>query len=120
MAVAFSSYIVISPLCSRNSSFFFFFFFCVSCSTLRPKSVEHAEVARCTFLYHYLPPLFYALLSTANLIDLIPKVGAQKIVSGFFFVMLFVTYLIWSPWIYASPLTPSAHRWRQLFGDNWA
>ncbi|CDF36224.1 Dolichyl-phosphate-mannose--protein mannosyltransferase, family GT39 [Chondrus crispus] len=82
--------------------------------------LPYVEVARCTFLYHYLPPLFYALLSTANLIDLIPKVGAQRMVSGFFFVILFVTFLIWSPWIYASPLTPAAHKWRRLFGDNWA
>ncbi|CAN8072070.1 unnamed protein product, partial [Agarophyton chilense] len=35
--------------------------------------LPYLEVARCTFLYHYLPPLFYALLGTANLVDLIPS-----------------------------------------------
>lgn len=81
--------------------------------------MDKTEVARCTFLYHYLPALFYALLSVSNLIDLIPSLRTQRTVSISLIGAVLIAFLIWKPWIYASGLDERAHERRRLFGDLW-
>lgn len=81
--------------------------------------LPYLEVSRCTFLYHYLPPLFYALLSTANLIDLVPRIRTQRAVAVLIIVAIVFAYWVWKPWIYAQPLSMKQERWRQLYGEHW-
>ncbi len=66
--------------------------------------VSGAEVSRCTFLYHYIPPLFYAELLLANIVDLAPPRLRWRlfVVLSTLFV---IAFLYWAPWIYGIPLS---------------
>ncbi|PXF48737.1 Dolichyl-phosphate-mannose--protein mannosyltransferase 1 [Gracilariopsis chorda] len=81
--------------------------------------LPYLEVARCTFLYHYWPPLFYALLATANMVNGIPSRRFQVYVSAGICILVFAAFLYWSPWIYATPMSKEAHARRRLFGKHW-
>lgn len=83
--------------------------FYLSCAT---------EVSRCTFLYHYIPPLFYAELLLANLVNLAPPKLRWRLCVGLS-AFMFVAFLYWAPWIYGSPLSAEGHRRRRLFGKHW-
>lgn len=81
--------------------------------------LPYIEVARCTFLYHYLPALFYAILSVSNLIDVIPSLKVQRVVFLLLFAFVLTAFIIWKPWIYSSSLFDDGHKWRQLYGESW-
>lgn len=81
--------------------------------------LPYIEVARCTFLYHYLPPLFYAVLGTANLVDGLGWQKGQWLASMVICTGVIVTFFIWNGWIYATGMSGAAHKWRELYGEKW-
>lgn len=85
-----------------------------------PRRCVTSEVARCTFLYHYLPALFYAFLSIANVLDAIPSLRVQRIVSFILILSVFIAFLTWRSWIYATPIILDKHASLQLYGPQWA
>ncbi len=78
----------------------------------------YLEVSRCTFLYHYIPPLFYAELLLANFVDVLPP-RLRKRVSLLCCIGFVVAFAYWSPWIYGTPLTKHGHKMRRLWGRHW-
>lgn len=78
----------------------------------------YLEVSRCTFLYHYIPPLFYAELLLANFIDLLPTRLRNRI-SSICCLGIILAFAYWSPWIYGTPLTRNGHKLRRLWGQYW-
>lgn len=84
-----------------------------------PQSARrYVLVQRCTFLYHYCPALFYAELAIANGINALPP-RAQRPVAAAFMVAALVAFYIWSPWIYATPLSRAGHDRLAIYGQSW-
>lgn len=75
-------------------------------------------VERCTFLYHYVPALFYGELAIANCINAMP-LSLQKPISYTFMVVTAGAFYYWSPWIYARPLSSSQHSRMAIYGESW-
>ena len=71
-------------------------------------------VARSAFIYHYMPALMYAEVMSALVIE--QFVGkrnmpaAMKVLS----VVVIGSFLFYSPWVYAYPLTSESHARRRL------
>lgn len=80
--------------------------------------VPYLEVSRCTFLYHYIPPLFYAQLILANVVDILPPRLRWR-TSITMIALLGIAFAVWSPWIYGTPLSRESHKVRQLYGKKW-
>lgn len=78
----------------------------------------YIAVQRCTFLYHYVPALFYGELLLANVIHLMPN-RYQRLVSILAVVLIALAFLWWSPWIYSTNLTPAQHNRRAIYGESW-
>jgi dolichyl-phosphate-mannose--protein O-mannosyl transferase len=73
----------------------------------------YALIERSSFLYHYLPGLFYAQLLCAHSVDMLPN--RLRVITVTILCLASVScYLYWSPWIYSWPLTGAEHASRRL------
>ena len=80
--------------------------------------LPYIAVSRCTFLYHYIPALFYGELTLANMIDLLPS-RMRQYTAGVIVMLVVAAFYFWSPWIYAEPFSEWEHATRQLYGMHW-
>jgi len=69
-------------------------------------------VDRSSFLYHYLPGLFFGELLVSFMVDLLPYKW-RPVVSCFVISVAVAAFLYWCPWIYAWPLTAQQHDQRR-------
>nr|AUE44562.1 dolichyl-phosphate-mannose-protein mannosyltransferase [Gloiopeltis furcata] len=60
-------------------------------------------VARCSFLYHYLPALMYGQLLAALLVDGLHS-RMRVVMSLIIIASLVAAFAFWSPWVYAWPI----------------
>lgn len=70
-------------------------------------------VDRAAFIYHYIPGLFYGQLLAGLVLDLTPY-RVRTFLVGLLIACMFTSFLYWSPWVYAVPLTNDQHverRW---------
>lgn len=86
---------------------------CYLCSLL-----PYALVQRTSFVYHYMPPMYCAVLLTAALLDraaLALRAGGARIaLAGALLIASCCTYLYFAPWVYAIPLP-----WQQHEAMQW-
>jgi dolichyl-phosphate-mannose--protein O-mannosyl transferase len=75
--------------------------------------MPYALIERSSFLYHYLPGLFYAQLLCAHAVDMLPK-RLRVIMVSILCLATVSGFLYWSPWIYSWPLTGAEHASRRL------
>lgn len=80
--------------------------------------LPYIAVSRCTFLYHYIPSLFYGELAVANLLNILPS-RMRWLTSTVLMVFVFSAYVFWSPWIYGTPLSAWDQADRRLYGASW-
>jgi dolichyl-phosphate-mannose-protein mannosyltransferase len=73
----------------------------------------YALIERSSFLYHYIPGLFYAQLLCGNTVDMLPARLRLAVVAVSCTATL-AAFAYWSPWIYAFPLTGAQHAARRL------
>lgn len=69
-------------------------------------------VDRASFIYHYLPGLFYGQLLCGLLCDALPpklRLGTVTVIIA----LIVAAYVYWSPWIYALTLTEKQHTKRR-------
>lgn len=83
-----------------------------------PMRASLAEISRCTFVYHYIPALFYSQLALANAIDVAPR-RLQRGLCVTLCTLVIIAFLIWAPWIYGTPMLEESHAWRRLYGKHW-
>lgn len=73
-----------------------------------------AAVERSTFIYHYMPSLMYAQLLVARLVEGLVGRRHVEATTKAIILVLGATWLFFSPWWYAFPMTSEAHdrrRW---------
>lgn len=81
--------------------------------------LPYIVVERCTFLYHYVPALFYGELILANAINAFPP-RAQGYIGVSLMMLSFVAFVVWSPWIYSYLIPVERSRTLQLYTEGWA
>lgn len=83
------------------------FFLCGYLMNLLP----YAAIKRCTFVYHYLPSLQHAIVLVALALELTTARRSTPRILASFVIMLFaiVAFALYSPWVYALPLSKRAH-----------
>lgn len=80
--------------------------------------LPYIEVSRCTFLYHFIPALFYSELLLANIVDSLPRTR-RNIVASVIIASTLIAFVYWAPWVYATPLTEKGHKARRLWKTHW-
>lgn len=65
-------------------------------------------------VYQYLPGLFFAQALAAVGFDITPRF-ARPMMAAFVLTLLVASFLYWSPWVYAWPLTHEGHIQRRWF-----
>jgi dolichyl-phosphate-mannose--protein O-mannosyl transferase len=80
--------------------------------------LPYIAVNRCTFLYHYVPALFYGELAIANAINALPRQWQRPLVT-ILLAFVVVAYFVWSPWIYATQKSHARHKWLAVYGKSW-
>jgi dolichyl-phosphate-mannose-protein mannosyltransferase len=81
--------------------------------------LPYIAVNRCTFLYHYVPALFYGELALANSINALPR-RVQRPLASVLVALIVLAFVIWSPWIYAINLQARTHTRLAVYGSQWA
>ncbi|MBD1850391.1 phospholipid carrier-dependent glycosyltransferase [Leptolyngbya sp. GB1-A1] len=78
------------------------------------------SVKRCTFLYHYMPSLIFAILALAFILDrwLQSSVYWRKVTALGVLLTLLIAFIFWMPLYLGLPLTPEAIALRRWF-PSW-
>jgi dolichyl-phosphate-mannose-protein mannosyltransferase len=80
--------------------------------------IPYIAVERCTFLYHYVPALFYGELLLANSVNALAPRNQWPVAALLIFTFV-AAYVRWSPWIYSVPLDLASHNRLALYGSHW-
>ncbi len=78
------------------------------------------SVKRCTFLYHYMPSLVFAVMALAFILDrwLQGTVFSRKVTAIAVLITLLLAFLFWMPLYLGLPLTPESIALRRWF-TSW-